>query len=143
MHLNSKCFFCCTPCFGAEQRSCQIVLFGQRKACCFIFCHIRAITWSPVCFIVAVLISDLVSVCCSLFINFFPALSYSFLSIYFPVIFFSLNTFCQAPKETYLFTANKGQWISGASLQIYSVSTKEKPLPWISSLILHTHNGSL
>lgn len=113
------------------------------KACCFFLCHIGVITWSPVCVVVAVLISHLVSVC-------FSVPSCSFLSVYFPlhlsvktVIFFSINTNCRATEETYLLTADKGQWISGATLQMYSISTKEKPLPWISSPILHTHNGSL
>lgn len=81
--------------------------------------------WSPVCFIVAVLISDLVSVCCFLFIILFLSHSVLFLpSLCKTVIFFSLNTICRGPGETYLLTANKGQRISGASLQIYSMSTK-------------------
>lgn len=99
--LNIKCFF-----------HCQIVPFGQREACCFVLRHTEVVTWSPVCYIVALLISDLVSLCFSLY--------------FYLLTFHSISP--TASRDIRCLVTN--------------ILTKEKPLTWISSPIIHTHNGS-
>ncbi len=107
--LYMKCFFHCMSCYEHKLPDCA---FDQREVCCFILCHTQVITWSPVCYVVPVLISDLVSVCFSLYFYLFTSYTISPLA--------SRDIRC-------LFT---------------NILTKEKPLTWISSLIIYTHNVS-